>query len=145
MIGNKSEVERFIRDAPEDKLFEIKPYLYAKTLSQNSYCWKLIGMIADTIRQSKEDVYEDMLINYGQSEIVSVLSDKDISLFFKYYKVLGKGVVNGKEFTHYRVCRGISEYDVKEMGIFIDGLINECKNLGIQTMPPDKIKELELY
>jgi hypothetical protein len=75
-----------------------------------------------------------MLKRYGQSEIVSVRSEINVKGYFKYYDVFGKGYVNGKEFTHYKVFKGSSEYDTREMSILIDGIMDEAKNLDIDVI-----------
>lgn len=93
------------------------------------------------MRKSKEDVYFQMLKDYGQSEFVSVLSDIDVHGYFKYYEEYGNGRVQGKDFTHYKVYKGSSEYDSKEMSILIDGIIQEARNIGIETITPAE-KEL---
>ena len=49
----------------------------------------------------------------------------------------------GDSYTGYAMIKGSSEYDTGEMSRFIDGVISECKELGIQTMTPDEIEELK--
>ena len=105
-----------------------------RSLNANGYMWTLVGEIADILRASKEDIYLNMLKNYGQSTIVSVLSEIDVTGFFKYYEEFGKGEVNGKDFTHYKVYKGSSEFDSGEFSILLDGVISECKELGIDTI-----------
>ena len=56
---------------------------------------------------------------------------------------MGESVLNGKEYTHYKVYKGSSEFDTKEMSIFIDGIVEECKNVGIETMTPNEIAKME--
>ena len=92
---------------------------------------------------SKDDVYLMMLERYGQSEIVSVLSNIDVKGYFKYYREIGKGYVNGKEFKHYKILKGSSEYDTREMSILIDGIVTECQDLGIETMTPNELERLK--
>lgn len=99
--------------------------------------------IGNLLNMSKEEVYFKMLQDYGQQEMISILSDKDITGYFKYYKVKGKSVLNGKEFTHYVIYKGTSEYNTKEMSIFIDGVVQEAKNLDIETKTPSQIDELK--
>ena len=82
-----------------------------RSLNANGYMWTLVGEIADILRASKEDIYMNMLKNYGQSTIVSVLSEIDVTGFFKYYEEFGRGEVKGKDFTHYKVYKGSSEFD----------------------------------
>lgn len=122
--------------------YEVKEYHPKRSLSANAYAWALIGKIADTLRKSKEDIYLQMLKDYGQSEFVSVRSDVNVSGYFKYYEEYGKGHVQGKEFTHYKVYKGSSEYDSKEMSILIDGIVQEAQNLGIETRTPAEIEQM---
>lgn len=144
MIGNSQQIIQWLFQQKDlDKKFEIKEHRNKRSLNANAYCWALIGEIADNMRMSKEDVYLNMLRDYGQSEIISVRSDINISGYFKYYEEAGTGTVNGKEFTHYKVYKGSSEYDTREMSIFIDGVIQEAQALGIQTLTPTQIAELK--
>lgn len=61
----------------------------------------------------------------------------------KYCEDFGEAELNGKKFTHIRVYAGSSTYDSREFSIFIDGVIDECKELGIETMTPDEIERLD--
>ena len=114
-----------------------------RSLNANSYCWVLIGQIADILRASKEEVYFNMLKNYGQSTVVSVLSEINVNGFFKYYEEFGTGVVKGKDFTHYKVYKGSSEFDTKEMAILIDGVISEAQELGVDTRTPEEVDKMK--
>lgn len=144
MIGNSQQIIQWLFQQKDiEKKFEIKEYRQKRSLNANAYCWALIGEIADNMRMSKEDVYLRMLRDYGQSEIISVRSDININGYFKYYEKFGTGTVNGKEFTHYKVYKGSSEYDTREMSIFIDGVVQEAQTLGIQTLTPTQIAELK--
>lgn len=92
---------------------------------------------------SKEEVYLKMLENYGQSEMISIVADVDVTGYFKYYKLAGSSELNGKVFNHYIIYKGTSEYNTKEMSIFIDGVVQEAKQLGIDTRTPEQIEELK--
>ena len=95
------------------------------------------------MRLSKDAVYLDMLKHYGQSEIVSILSTIKINGYFKYYDDIGHTMLNGKEFTHYRIYKGTSEYNTREMSIFIDGVVHEAQNLDIETKTPAEIERIK--
>jgi hypothetical protein len=84
-----------------------------------------------------------MLKRYGQSEIVSVISSIDVTGYFKYFEAIGTATLQGKEFTHYKVYKGSSEYNSREMAILIDGIISEAKEMDIETLPPDEIKRIK--
>ena len=144
MIGTPIQIIQWLYDQEKDKKFEIKEKRAKRSLSQNSYAWELITKIGNVLRKSKEEVYLQMLKDYGQSEIVSILSSIDPKCYFKYYEKIGTGIVNNKEFTHYKIFKGSSEFDSKEMTILIDGIIQECKQLGIETLTPDEIAKLKI-
>lgn len=141
MTGTPLELIAWLTTQPE-KVYEITEYHEKRSLSANAYAWVLINKIADALRKSKEEVYFQMLKDYGQSEFVSVLSEIDVSGYFKYYEEYGKGHVEGREFTHYKVYKGSSEFDSKEMSILIDGIVQEAKALDIETRTPQEINQM---
>ena len=143
MIGTPQEIISWLFQQDRDKVFEVKEHKEKRSLNANAYAWSLITKIADALRTSKEECYLEMLKRYGQSEIVSVLSQIDVSGYFKYYEPLATATLQGKEFTHYKIYKGSSEYDTREMSILIDGIVSEAKELGIETIPPKEIERLK--
>ncbi len=114
-----------------------------RSLNANNYAWKLMTEIGNRTRQSKEDVYFLMLKRYGQSEMISVMAHIPIGEYVKYCEEAGESTLNGKLFKHYRVYKGSSEFDTKEMSIFIDGVVSEAKDLGINTDTPEQIAKMK--
>lgn len=127
----------------KDLSVEVKEYRQKRSLNANNYAWQLITKLADATRVGKDEMYFLMLKEYGQSEMISVKTGIDITPYLKYFEIAGESTLNGKSFTHYKVYKGSSEFDTKEMSIFIDGIVQECKNVGIETMTPDEILRLE--
>lgn len=145
--GKPQEIISWLFTQDREKIFEIKEHKEKRSLNANAYAWSLISKIADTVRASKDEIYLAMLKRYGQSEIVTVLSHINVNGYFKYYKPIKtvKLMVNGveKEFTHYFVYKGSSEYDTKEMAILIDGIISEAEQLGIPTLTPNEVERIK--
>jgi hypothetical protein len=83
-----------------------------------------------------------MLKRYGQSEIISVLAHIPIFEYVKYCEEAGESSLNGKLFKYYRVYKGSSEFDTREMSIFIDGIVSEAKELDIPTDTPEQIARI---
>lgn len=127
---------------------EIKKYREKRSLNSNSYCWVLIEKLAQKMKLSKDEVYLKMLRDYGtiatdsdgEKIIFSVKASVDVSKYFKYFKFLGDS--KDWKFKHYFVIKGSSEYDRKEMILFLDGIIETCKDLEIETMTPSEIEKL---
>ena len=143
MIGNADDLIRWLLNQDRQKLFEVKEHKEKRSLNANAYLWVLVTKIADLMRTSKDEVYIEMLKRYGQGEMVSVRSDIDVTGLFKYFEERGTSSLNGKEFRHYMVFRGSSEYDTREMSVLIDGVVSECKDLDIETLTPVELMRLK--
>ena len=143
MIGKPDALIKWLLNQDRDKLFEVKQHREKRSLNANAYAWALIGKIADVVRASKDEVYLQMLKRYGQSQIVSVLSDINVDGYFKYYEAFATGYVGDKEFTHYKIYKGSSDYDTREMSVLIDGIFSEAEELDIETLPPHEIQRLK--
>lgn len=144
MIGNVEQIIHWLFNQDKEKLFEIKEIRKKRSLTSNAYAWELITQLANALKLSKEDLYLKMLEDYGQSSLISVKSDIDISGFVKYYKEVGRSKLNDTEFTHYRIYKGSSQFDTYEMGIFIDGIIHECESVGIPTLTKEQVNNLKV-
>ena len=144
-INEETVTKQMWDDLHEAEMLSIKIGSYRKkrSLNANNYAWALLTEIANILRTSKEEVYREMLKRYGQSEIISVLAHIPIGEYVKYCDEAGESTLNGKLFKHYKVYKGSSEFDTREMAIFLDGVISEAKELGIPTETPDEIARLK--
>ena len=144
-INEEAAAKNLFDDLHETEKLSIKidKYREKRSLNANNYAWKLLTEIGNRLRASKEEVYLAMLKQYGQSEIISVLSHIPIKEYVKYCEEAGESILNGKLFKHYKVYKGSSEFDTREMSIFLDGVVSEAQELGIQTETPDQIAQLK--
>lgn len=143
MVGTIEQIIQYLSKQDKTKQYEVKEVKDNRSLNANKYAWKLITEIANVMRISKEEVYIEMLKLYGQSEMVSVLADIEVSKYFKYYSEAGESILNGKKFKHYKVYMGSSEMNTKQMSILIDGIVQEAKQLDIETMTPSELSRLK--
>ncbi len=144
LLLDTKEIEVVEQLKNENKLnIDLKKYRKRRSLNSNNYAWELITQIANIVGNSKEEVYLEMLKRYGQSQMISVLAEIDVSKILRYYEEAGQSILNGKTFKHYKVYTGSSEMDTKQMTILIDGIVSEAKELGIETMPPNELKALK--
>lgn len=142
MIGTQKQAITWLLKQDKDKRYEVKEYSQKRGLKANSYYWELVNQLANALRISKEELHFLLLQRYGQSEIVSVLENINVKPYFKYYSEAGKSNLNGKTFKHYKVYKGSSEMNRKEMSILIDGLVSECQEAEIETKPKAEIESL---
>jgi hypothetical protein len=116
-----------------------------RSLNANNYAWAIITQIADVLRASKEEIYLQMLKRYGPSSVISVVKEaaEVFEKSVKYSERFGESCLNLKDFIHIKVFMGSSEFDTKQMTIFIDGIVSEAKGLKIPTMTPSEIERLK--
>ena len=142
MIGTSNKIITYLLEQAKDKQFELKEYKEKRSLNANNYYWELVTQLGNVLGMDKEWLHFLLLQKYGQSEMISVVADVDIKNYLKYYAEAGESVLNGKTFKHYKVYKGSSEMDKKEMSILINGLVEECHIQGIETKTPAEINSL---
>ena len=144
MIGKAEDISKWLWSQDREKIFEIKEFKHKRTLSQNSYAWELIGKLSDKMTIPKEEMYLKMLKDYGQTIIIPIPEGDSPNGWFKYYEYYKKSVINGKNADYYKVYKGSSEFTTLEMKYFLDGIIQECEQLGIPTLTEEQIERMRL-
>ena len=131
--------------------FSVKKRATPRSLNANNYAWSLIEKLAVALKSDKDTVYELMLRRYGTGDSYIDELGNEVKIIFslqdgippnrvaRHYAEIGEGYINGKKFIHYRAIKGTSEYDTKEMAAFLDGIISECREVGIETDTPEQI------
>ena len=131
--------------------FSIKKRTNPKSINANNYAWALLEKMAVVLKTDKDAVYEEMLKRYGTGESYIDDAGNECKVLFslrdgipprlvaRHSAEIGIGYIDGKKFIHYRAIKGTSEYSTKEMSVFLDGVISECHELGIETDTPEQI------
>lgn len=77
---------------------------------------------------------------------IVIVPPKAVDILRRDYRVvreLGPVVVNGKAGMQCQCYEGSSKYDTAEMARFIDGIVQECEELGIETESPDELARMK--
>ena len=124
---------------------EIKVHRERRSLDANAYLWVLLHKIAVAVKSTKEEIYLQMIKRYGQfAPIVCPLSKAEaIKRTFRNTEDIGEITVNGKTGFQFLGYPGSSTYDTKEMSELIDGVVSECKELGIETLTPQELAKMK--
>ncbi len=142
--GNKQEISHFLYKLDKDTIWDIKleKHHNKRSLNANNYAWELITQISNVLRLSKEEIYFQMLKDYGQRAYVCIPAEVSPNRISDYYEENGTFIKNNRKFKSYMFYIGTSKYNSKEMSIFIDGVNEEARNLGIDTLEDKEIKEM---
>lgn len=124
---------------------EIKEHKQNRSLNANAYAWCLQDKISKVLNRRIDDIHNEMVLQYGVLEVVSVKKEavESVTRLCDYYKILGESEINGTTFTHIKCGIGTHLYNTAEMAKFIEGVVAEAQELGIETKTPDEIAQLE--
>lgn len=146
-INELSAINEIEKIKDEEKLaIKAVKYRNKRSLDANAYAWVLMQKIAEEIHSDKWSVYLEMLQKYSREFTFVICKEKAVNKLKELYRTcvdLGKVNVNGMEGYQIQVFFGSSGFDSKAMSVFIDGIVSECKELGIETIPPDELERMK--
>ena len=116
-----------------------------RSLDANAYAWVLIGKLAAVMRLDRSEIYRNAIREIGGNCETVCVQQKGFETLRRCWEANGlgwqveefpskvKGCVNAHLFY------GSSVYDTKQMSVLIDRLVEDCRSLGIETLPPEKL------
>lgn len=144
--------------AIQNKLLRItaKQWRDKRSLDANSYYWVLVTKLAESLHISKPRCHNLILRRYGQNltvdghgayiRIPDTEKAEETALEASEWHIRPTSeVIEGTDGVNYRtyiMLKGSSYYDSEEMSHLIDGIIDECKSAGIETLPPDELARM---
>lgn len=138
MIATKETCIRWLQEQPPGT-YEVKKK--RRTLTQNRYYWALLSQLAGVLKTTTEELHFEMLKRYSTATGWATLDTVDLS---KVYSFRYNEEVNRVDHTvYYRIYTPSEELDTKEFARLLDGLIDECKAVGIETATPEEIARMK--
>ncbi len=128
-----------------DIRIEMKRWREKRSLDSNAYAWVLMQKIAEKVHSDKMTVYMEMLQRYSGAFTHIIVKKRAVKAVMEMYRTaidLGEISVGDQTGHQLQVYFGSSTFNTKEMSVFIDGLVSECKELGIETLPPYEIERM---
>lgn len=124
---------------------ELSVFRRKRSLNANAYLWVLLDKIAKATLTEKDQVYLLMLERYGVFTHLCVHPQavERIQSEWRACRELGKVTINGKPAVQLQCYYGSSTYDTAEMARLLDGVVEECRELGIETETPEELARLK--
>lgn len=146
-INERSALQEIdsIKDCEKLSIKAVK-YRNKRSLDSNAYAWVLMQKIAEAVNSDRWSVYLEMLKKYSREFTFVICKEHAVDKLKELYRTcidLGEVNVNGQEGHQIQVFFGSSTFDTKAMSVFIDGIVSECKELGIETIPPDELERMK--
>lgn len=138
-----------LEDAKNGLKIDISKWREKRSLDSNAYAWVLLDKIAEKTRNTKENIYREIIKRVGVFEILPI-KDVAVESFIKRWQSKGLGWVCDnlgsspklKGYTKIVAYYGTSTYDTKEMSRFLDEVVCEAKELGISTLDEKDLESL---
>lgn len=127
---------------------EIKEHREKRSLDANALYWELCGRLARSINRSPDDIYKSHVKDIGNYEILCIQNNA-VETFTRRWcsKHLGRFVetrdskIDGC--TTVLAYYGSSDFNKAQMSQLIDNCIQDCKSVGVETWPEDKVSLLK--
>jgi len=124
---------------------EVKTFRKKRSLDANSYLWVLLNKQAAVLNTNKDELYIQALSNYGVFTHIVVKAnvvDRVISEW-KTVRELGNVTINGQDGIQLQCFFGSHDYNSKEFSTLLDGVVNDCKDLGIETISSNELERMK--
>lgn len=155
MTGNTQQVLMWLFDMDKDAVWDIEPHKERKgrSLNANSYFHVLVQKLAQAQQPpvSLAKCKNMMIAAYGQPEYIdgqqaiiksNVPAEKMQEIEYLHTALVKISEENGTECYFYRIYRGTHTYNNIEMQKLIEGVVQECKDAGIETATPAEVQKM---
>jgi len=136
-----------LRDKP--LTVEVKQWREKRSLEANAYAWVLIDRISEVVKQGKTEVYRSYIREVpGASQLVCVPTEA-VSKLIQGWTHNGLGWITDTMpsklpgCTNVMLYYGSSTYDTKQMSALIDLIVQDAKELGIETLTPAELARMK--
>ena len=144
MTGSKNQCINWLLESEAD-IFDVKVHKEQRNKKQNDKYYKLLNELANKLKIGWRELHFDMLKNYSVTYEMMVPEETEIR-GIEYYEKKSTIIKNGKKFNVYHVYTPSHELKTDEFAILLDGLVQECKQQGIDTRSSEEIeRDSQLY
>lgn len=146
-VGDAFAAYDEMHDWPEIAVELSKPRK-KRSLDANAYAWVLMDKLAEKTGIAKEDIYREAIRNIGGNNAPLCMPEKEVEVFCEIWHKNGLGWLTEVTDSKIDGCRvvfayyGSSTYDTAQMARLIDRIVQDCKEQGIETMPPKELEAL---
>lgn len=133
----------------EEKLtLKVSKFKKKRSLDANAYAWVLIGKIAEKTKVPKTEVYREVIREIGGNYDIVCIKEEAADSLRNAWERNGIGWMTETMLSKLDGCTnvmlyyGSSTYDVEQMSRLIENIVQDCKNLGIETKSREELDSL---
>lgn len=146
--ADRTQTQKIIRNKFADTALDlsVKKHREKRSLDANRYFWAMCGKLAAKLKKPNNEVYKDYIRDYGCYKPVQI-NNEAVDTIATVWRNRGLGWLVEKVdedggFTLLNMYYGSSVFSTKQMSRLIDGLVQDCKLQGIETLTPEQLGEM---
>lgn len=147
MIYTKEQLKALIDNLDDNKEYELKEHKPKRSIQSNNYFWRLLGDLCFELDLNVLDEYKKRVKELGIFRQWTIDRD-NLKTFNKMWT--SQGIAWFTEVVDIAVDNkivvnayyGSSSYNSKQMAKLIDGLVQDCRAVGIETKTAEEINSL---
>lgn len=152
LMNEKSALENLDEIKDLDKLsVEASKYREKRSLDANAYFHVLVNKLARHYNMSDTDMKIKMNLDYGTVALnldgtkvaIKVPKGTNIQQFYPYCKWFGECEEGELCFDKFLMYKQTHTLNTKEMAKLIDGVVQECKDVGIEVATPAELESMK--
>lgn len=119
-----------------------------RSLDANAYAWVLISRLAERLNIPKTDIYRSAIKEIGGNSDTVCIQDKAVDSLRDGWQRNGIGWMTETMPSKLEGCTnvilyyGSSTYDTAQMSRLINIIVEECRQLGIETKSEEEVQSL---
>ena len=122
---------------------QVKEHREKRSLDANAYFHVLLSKIAEKTNVGLEEVKKRIVEDYGTVAFVArIPATADLETIYKYSKLIGESKGTKTPCNDWYIFKPTHELNTKEMARLIEGVIQEAKQLNIETKTPKELAEM---
>ena len=132
----------------EKLTIKVGKYTKKRSLDANAYAWVMISRLAERLNIPKTDIYRQAIKEIGGNSDVVCILDKAVDSLCDGWQRNGIGWLT-ETFpskldgcTNVTLYYGSSTYDTAQMSRLINNIVEECRQLGIETKSKEELDSL---
>lgn len=132
----------------ENLSIKIGKFKQKRSLDANAYCWVMISKLAEKLNIPKTDIYRAAIREIGGNSDIVCVQDKAVDSLCDGWERNGIGWQTETMPSKIEGCTnvvlyyGSSTYDKAQMSRLINNIVEECRQLGIETKSEAEVNSL---
>lgn len=150
LVSDGQEARRYAEaNADRPQRIKLTQWREKRSLTANAYAWVLLGKLSEVLRIPAVEIYRQIIPGVGGNTAALSVPIDSLDVLRDGWRNNGLGwivevigISDTPGMIDVLLYYGSSVYDTAQMARLIDLIIEECRDNGVEHLPPDKINAM---